>query len=823
MTKAAAPGSWRGLLERLGRSEKKKRGREEELALREVYDRFREILDLNDSLHRLIVEVEDQAAGRRPFLLEAVVQKLRQGLLDLMMMVKDLNQISDHRHRELYNVIMELSSRIDRECVDEACATGPLVVGLAELSAGHVAQAGGKMANLAEAGNAVGLDVPDGFVVTTSAFRRFMDNNGLWERAHQLRRLLVSGGRDFGRACREVQTAILAAPLPPELDASLRHNYELIFAREPVLVAVRSSAVGEDLASTHAGQYHTELNVGREGLAEAYRLVAASAYRPHAVAYREERGLAELEAAMAVGCLRMIAPRLAGVMFTRDFRAPESDRIELAVTRGLADRLVQGEEGGAHLVLSRDELEIGAMGLTPAELMRLFAAGRRLESHFGRAQDVEWAIDDEGRLIILQTRAMVELKPPARMKPPPLGALILAEGGRLACPGAGAGPVAIIRELHDLDDFPAGAVAVARFASPAFSRILGRAAAVVTEVGSPIGHLAILAREFGVPAIVGLPGASRALAPGEVVTVDADTMRVYSGRHAIEPALREGPLAPAEPAAAAALRRIALLVTPLHLIDPASPDFAPAGCRSFHDVIRFVHEKLYEEMFQFGYRASTRLKNTYKLQAELPLELFLFDLGGGVAEYAGRGGLIRPEDVASPLLTAMIAGMRDPRIDWRKPRPLSAQGFLSVVGQSLTAPPPTELANLSFAVVSDLYLNFGIKAGYHFSTIDAFAGPNPNQNYINFRFAGGGARDDRRFRRVAFLAEVLAAMNFAIRSHGDLLIARLERLEPNELCDRLTDLGRLTLCSRQLDMLMDSDASPAAYARAFLSEQFDRF
>ena len=126
-------------------------------------------------------------------------------------------------------------------------------------------------------------------------------------------------------------------------------------------------------------------------------------------------------------------------------------------------------------------------------------------------------------------------------------------------------------------------------------------------------------------------------------------------------------------------------------------------------------------------------------------------------------------------------------------------------------------------IVSDCYLNFSIKVGYHFSVIDAFASANPHQNYINLRFAGGGAGDERRGRRLRFLDTVLAGLDFQVYIQGDLLIARFDKFDQAATLDRLTDLGRLTLCARQLDMLMDSEETPRFFSEAFQKGEFDKF
>jgi pyruvate,water dikinase len=337
--------------------------------------------------------------------------------------------------------------------------------------------------------------------------------------------------------------------------------------------------------------------------------------------------------------------------------------------------------------------------------------------------------------------------------------------------------------------------------------------------------MAILAREFGVPAIVGMEGATKMLETGRRVTVDAAGCKVYDGeipgvweRQAARAPLADSPVI-------RRLRRLARFVTPLRLVDPQSPDFAAAQCQSLHDITRFIHEKTYLCMFRIGDEADQKNPDALAIEAKLPLTIRVFDLGGGVRDGAGRSGTLRPEDIVSVPLTSFLDGLLDKRICWDRPRPVSATGFLSVLSRGIGGPPPEAqgVGSASYAVISDRYMNFNTKAGYHFSTVDVYCGQSESKNYIHFRFAGGGAGEDRRLRRVHFLAEVLRRLDFKTQLRGDHLAARLEKYNRATIRDRLADLGRLTMCSRQLDMLMDSEESPRFFAELFLNGQFERF
>ena len=308
------------------------------------------------------------------------------------------------------------------------------------------------------------------------------------------------------------------------------------------------------------------------------------------------------------------------------------------------------------------------------------------------------------------------------------------------------------------------------------------------------------------------------------MTVDAAACRVFDDRipyqasRARVPSIIESP-------ALERLRRTARLVTPLTLTDPASADFHPGGCLSLHDVTRYVHEKALEAMFHYGKMASDSEDTSIQLEAKLPIRVEIFDVGGGISSAALPQARVRPEHILSIPMRAFLEGLLEPRIRWDLPRPVSVRGFLSVLGESVAGLPPdtSEIGRVSYAIISDRYMNFSTKAGYHFSTIDTYCGKSVNKNYIHFRFVGGAAVEERRRRRVQFLSKVVRALDFAVQVKGDTLMARLDKYSAAGIQSRLVTLGRLTLCARQLDMLMDNASSPDVFAQAFLSGEWHKF
>ena len=230
-------------------------------------------------------------------------------------------------------------------------------------------------------------------------------------------------------------------------------------------------------------------------------------------------------------------------------------------------------------------------------------------------------------------------------------------------------------------------------------------------------------------------------------------------------------------------------------------------------------------MFHYGDLAVDDRETSKLLEAPLPITVRIFDVGGGLAGDTAGAESVRPGQITSVPMGSFLTGMLEARIRWDQPRPVSVRGFLSVLGESISGPPAEarQIGRLSYAIVSDRYMNFSTKAGYHFSTVDTYCGESQNKNYVHFRFSGGAADAERRERRVRFLKTVLTALDFKVQARGDLLTARLDKYGADVIRARLVDLGHLTLCARQLDMLMGTDASPDFFARAFLAGEWEKF
>ncbi|MBI5584376.1 MAG: pyruvate, water dikinase [Deltaproteobacteria bacterium] len=830
-------------------------------AFTQRYLSFKSLLSTNDRVLEIINELEQVLLGGRGFGMSLVRSRCTALSVDLFKIIQNLNQITDGRFPELFEVFQEIWSRIDQELKHrETVAAGEWILPLAAVTREMSGQAGGKMANLGEVKNRLGLPVPDGFVITSAAYQAFIDHNDLQEEIN--RRFQLLDPNDIARlheTSAEIQQLITRAALPPDLEAEIRAAYRELQERagRPVRVSLRSSALGEDAQeASFAGQYRSLLNVSEEFLLLSYKEVAASKYSVPAIAYRLNKGFHDEDILMGVGCMTMIPAQTSGVMYSADPGNPSRQVILINAVWGLGKSVVDGsitpdlflvsktipsqilekeikskpqrfvcqaEEGVEMEMVGEGEKE--AQSISDEQVLALAGLALQLEKHFGVPQDIEWAFDQTGAIQILQSRPlmMLENKPGGtRETDSPVKDLpVLLSGGVTASPGAACGPVFIVENMVDLLQFPAGAVLVTKNPLPQWAAVLNRAAALVTDQGAITGHLSAVAREFKVPALMGTQKASRTLEFGEIVTVDADGTHVYAGRaetllqRAAEKinAMKGSPVE-------ITLRRLLKHIAPLTLTDPEAPNFSPRGCQTLHDIIRFAHEMSLRELFDDQREVAFSEKLAKKLTGDLPMQWWVIDLEGGLREGI-QGGTIRLADVSSRPLLALWKGLR--AVPWQGPPAVDAKGFLSILAESAmdtsleTGAGPGYGAK-NYVLVSENFCHLSTRLGFHFSTVEAFLGEKTAESYVWFYFKGGGADLFRKEQRGQLIRSILEQFGFWVQIRGDIVSARLERQDQPVLVRGLEVLGYLILHTRQLDMVLGDPAKVRSYQEKMMQE-----
>jgi pyruvate, water dikinase len=461
------------------------------------------------------------------------------------------------------------------------------ILWFSELGLSDLERVGGKNASLGEMIRGLataGVRVPDGFATTADAYRRFLRESGLDERIAAILEDLDSDNvTALARAGTQIRDLIRHTPFPAGFEEQVRGAYSQLVENHggdtEVSWAVRSSATAEDLPdASFAGQQETFLNIrGVENILHAVKDVFASLYNDRAIAYRVHHGYTHSEVALSAGIQRMVRSDIgtSGVMFTMDTESGFNDAVFITSSYGLGEAVVQGAvnpdefyvykpalAAGRPAVLKRglgekaiqmtytESREVGRtvdfvpvpreqrgkFSLSDAEVEQLARHAVAIEAHYGRPMDIEWGKDGvDGELYILQAR------PETVQSRQATGTIsryklnehskVLAEG-RAIGQRIGAGQVRVLTSIDQMASFQPGDVLVANMTDPDWEPIMKKAAAIVTDRGGRTCHAAIIARELGIPAVVGTGNASRVLADGVPVTVscaEGEAGRVYEG------------------------------------------------------------------------------------------------------------------------------------------------------------------------------------------------------------------------------------------------------------------------------------------------------
>ncbi|MHC1726964.1 MAG: hypothetical protein AB9866_13315 [Syntrophobacteraceae bacterium] len=316
------------------------------------------------------------------------------------------------------------------------------------------------------------------------------------------------------------------------------------------------------------------------------------------------------------------------------------------------------------------------------------------------------------------------------------------------------------------------------------------------------------------PALLNAGRATSVIPDGMVVTVDANSGFVYQGEvseltggagendtYDYLPGRRLNP-------EFRLLDKVLELCSPLNLTDPSSSDFEPEKCLTLHDLARFIHEKSYREMFMLGENVGDLRGGSYQLDVFMPIDLYIIDLGGGL-KVNPKDRKVKPSQILSVPMAALIKGMLHEKIPRFGARPIDMSGLFSIMMRHAVTSPEEDRSfrEPCYAIVSDKYLNYTARVGYHFSIIDAYCGDTQNKNYISVLFRGGAADYVRRNRRVRSIGEILKNYGFSAEVSHDMVSARLSKAGKEEMVEQLEMLGSLFQFFRQMDAAMADENS----------------
>lgn len=820
-----------------------------------LFKKFKSILERNNTILELIGDMGDKLGGDYIFDRQYILDSCEKLGDQVFKLVSDLSFLSQRKNVALFSAFERLQHQIQEELAGRrALSRTDHILPLAELTHDLADEGGNKMANVGDIRNILDIAVPEGFVITAGAYFESMERAGLRKQAAQTtRRLCDAKGLGLEEESRRLCDAILNMPLPKGLAKAVAQAAGQLSKEGRVLLAVRSSAWGEDGESSFAGMYTSVLGVVPKDILPAYRRVLASLFCEQALRYRLQRGQCDEEPAMAVGVMRMVDATVSGGLYTY---APLQDQDQVMVVSaawGLGKPIVDGtaetdtyllqrqpphELSSADIAVKSTRLVLDPAGGTRVEdvpealretpclsgdqLARLAKTAMSLERFFKRPLDVEWAVTTQGDLVVLQARPL-SIRPRACAFPDDVAEaakdvpVIFSGKGMSAMGGVSSGPVHLVTEGEDLSGFPYGAILVARHSSPRFAKVMPKCRGIITDVGSATGHMATLARELRVPTLVGTGSATRILREGQEITLDADHIVVYEG---VVEALCRLELVREDVFEESweyrTLKRVLRHISPLTLLDPQSDTFRPEACKSLHDIARFVHQRAVDKLISLSEtHQDIRRSAPRKLVTRLPLGLTIIDVEDGLAPVDDDA--VTETNIRCRPLKALMEGMNAPGMWETNPVQVDMGSFMSSVTKTFSADQshPSKMGR-NLAVVSREYLNLHLRLGYHFTVVDAFLGGAVNDNVIFFRFMGGVTDFTRRSRRAGFVAAVLEHFDFKVEVKGDMVTGRIKKHPTRAMLDKMFLLGGLIGYTRQLDAVLDSAAAGQRHLETFL-------
>ncbi len=809
--------------------------------LREKFSHFLNILEKNNQVLKAISDMEEKARGEYLFDLNYIRSSLAAIQAGVHSMIEEMVLLGGPGYATLREPFYEIESEIDH--ILPTCRPiqeDQYTLFFDALNRKRACSVGGKNAQLGEMKVELGLPVPDGFAISVAAYRRFVNANNLQSRiSEHLQALNIRSYQDLVKVSEEIQQIVNSCPVPDDVAEAITGSYhKLKESRPDGRFSLRSSAIGEDALYSFAGQYRTFLNVRGDQLVEKYREVLAGKFTPQAIYYIISHSLSEADMAMAVGCVAMVDAKASGVIYTRDPVWPDEDCVLVNAIYGLGRYLVEGTLTPDVFCVTRDGKQVEKLqvavkpvrlvlnpgggtieeavpreeqrlpSISAEDLNRLAEYALKIEEHYDSPQDIEWALDHDGNIYLLQTRPLRVLGSRPSGKLPDVSQWeVLRSKGTIVCPGAGAGKVRHVASAEDLTDISEDSVLVTHSSFPGLVTAMARARAIVVEIGGAASHMATLAREYRVPTISGIEDATR-LPEAAPVTVDATAGVVYAGLHDElvsarsfdEDLFSDMPIFQL-------FDDILKRTAPLNLLRPGEADRAPSECRTYHDITRYIHQKAMEEMFHYAKDIESTSEISSQLESDFPLKINVVCIDPD----RPCGKSMKEEDIRSQPMSAFWSGFK--KEGW--PRPIAPDGMGGFMGVLVTTAANTNrqaFSDKSFAIVSQEYMLLSLRMGYHFTTIEAVCTLDDNMNYIRMQYKEGGAALDRRVRRINLISEILTRMGFEHSSRGDYLDSKIAYIDDQSVCDKLYLLGRLNMLTKQLDMALSNDEVARWYA-----------
>ncbi len=832
-------------------SKLKKRKR---VSFTELFDHFQQLIKENNTSMEIISNIGEKLSGEYIFDKHFIDTQTNALFGSVYRMIYHLESMAPGKYTDLFYHYKKIRSEIEEELKGNIIIPkGKYVIPYSKIKDELEDAVGGKNTHLGVARNILSVNIPEGFAITTKGFSKIVKESKIGQSISHILSMWQQNKISSEDASKKIREIILAYKLPRDLCSEVINHINKIKRKtkgNDLFFAVRSSCIGEDSEHSFAGIYKSFLGVPAKEVLNRYKEVIISTYSERALEYRKNRDIMESEIAMAVGCQKMIRAQVSGVIYTLDPFNIQDDKIVIAATFGLGEELVGGSVEADRYYIARTpphdiigmdivnkpymkKFDFNTMSiikgdvpekkrdkpcLSLSQIRELVRIGIMLEKYFKHPQDIEFTYDEQDNLVLLQTRRLQIEKKRIQMKCD-LSDLnsfkkLLAGQGEIVREGVAIGKVYKVTSSEDLDNVPEECILVTTSSSPMLAKVIKKVNGIITDIGSPIGHLATIAREFRVPMIINTKNATKILKNGQKITLNATDNVVYEGyikelcyyEFAEEKfeEIKEYRL----------LKRIYKRISPLNLVDPTGDNFRIENCKTFHDIIRFIHEKAVQELIDQNYYTDPAVSNSsIKLKLNIPLDLKIIDTTRKTTDSSSELDI---HHISSLPLKYFLNGVCSENVWSTDPIGVDFKSFMSSMNKTFAF----EMADPRFvgqnlAVISNGYANISLRLGYHFTMIDTLACDNPHDNYIYFRFFGGVTEDTKRTRRAKLISNILIEQDFLTEIKGDLVVARLKGLPKEEILEKIYVLGILVGFTRQLDVKMVDEHQVTLYSKKF--------
>ncbi|OCC15416.1 PEP/pyruvate binding domain protein [Dissulfuribacter thermophilus] len=794
------------------------------LRFKKKYQIFIDLLSKDRRCHDLMAELQQMQDLIPPPEFSRLLKTYQSFSLELFGLIEDFTELCP---KESENIRF-FFTKLDKYCrfiiePNRPVFDPPFCLSNEEVDEDSIGLIGGKAKGIYDLGQKVGVTVPRCAFVTTSAFFYILDQNNLMEPINEvLSKIDSKDPHSIELSSKKILSLFHDLRVPQSIIDVIE---EKLPGSNTGLYALRSSASFEDSYFSFAGQYRSILNCKPSKIISSYLKVIESKYSPNAIFYRVNAGLADTDTPMAVIIMEMINPIVSGVAYSIDPDRIDSSLVRISVVDGPGDDLVGGKKIPFTIYAERGR-PIFKDGSYPVRIMSSFESimdlpllVEKIEGFFGVPLDIEWCVDEKGTLYFLQARPLrVDKKHNFTWEKQRYVSerVPILEGGEHIYPGCAVGRVFIASGTQDLHRVPYGAILVSANAFPEFSQIIGRIKGIITERGAITSHLATVAREFKVPAIFGISGATKVLKTGDLITLYVEENKVFKGTSSdickeVERQAKQEGISPI----VSRLRALLSLITPLTLTDPDDPNFRPEGCRSLHDILRYCHERAMQTMFGLT-KDSPSQRYVVKIRLPIPLSIYCLDLeGSALKKGIHKERQISLDEVPYDPLKVLLRGLCHPKIEWTDRHHFDWSAFDEMV---LSGAFPTKRDSIlfaSFAIISKDYLNLNLKFGYHFTVVDCFCSEHLQSNYLSIKFAGGGGTEVGRMLRLRFIKEILESWGFSTGFKLEELSGRITGVGKEDLMDLLEKLGQLLGYTKLLDLHLTDEIR--------LKEAFQKF